>query len=78
MILTGRKLEEFGRTLYGEVWVSVMSKKLKVAKRTVLRWKDDERAMPTDMQTTLVELIDDQIAQLGEKRGILLEDLDVF
>lgn len=69
MILTGQKFEEIGRTLYGDVWVSVLSKKLHRTKRTVMRWRDD--APPPELRQQLIDLIDEQFAFLGDCRNEL-------
>lgn len=71
MILTGQKLEEMGKALYGDVWVSVLSKKLKCSKRTVMRWRSHTRAMPPDMRDCLLALLDDQINLLAFHRNVL-------
>jgi hypothetical protein len=76
MILTGPKLESIGRALYGEVWVSVLSKRLGRAKRTIMRWRDNQRALPKALQLSLIDLIDDRLAELGEYRGQLAETFD--
>lgn len=76
MILTGRKLEEIGRALYGDVWVSVLSRRLACAKRTVMRWRSEETAIPVDLRQSLVDMIDEQFAVLAEKRDYLLARMD--
>lgn len=76
MILTGKKLEEIGRALYGDVWVSVLSKKLDCSKRTVMRWRSENTAIPFDLRESLVDMIDEQFAVLGEKRDYLVAPMD--
>lgn len=74
MILTGRKFEEIGKALYGDVWVSVLGQKLKRTKRTIMRWRDD--SPPPPIRQALLDLIDEQFAILGEKRSALAENFD--
>lgn len=74
MILTGKKLQEFGQALYGPIWVSVLSRKLHRTKRTIMRWRD--KAPPGDTRQQLLDLIDEQFAVLGEKRSELAAHWD--
>lgn len=76
MILTGPKLEEIGKALYGPVWVSMLSKKLRCTKRTVMRRAGNPRAMPAEMQRALIDLIDEQFSILAEKRDMLAQTFD--
>jgi hypothetical protein len=78
MVLTGKKLEEVGRALYGDIWVSVLSRRLACAKRTVMRWRSEDTALPVDLRQSLVDLIDEQFAVLAEKRDYLLAPMDDF
>lgn len=65
MILTGLKLQEIGRHLYGAEWASVLASRLRMSKKTVFRWRDSERAIPPKLRDQLSELIDDQLATLA-------------
>ncbi|HCE09753.1 MAG TPA: hypothetical protein DEQ40_14365 [Oxalobacteraceae bacterium] len=76
MILTGRKLEEIGHALYGEIWVSMLSRKLKRSKRTVMRWRSGDFGIPAKMRQQLVDMIDEQFAVLAEKRDYLMTPTD--
>lgn len=71
MILTGTMLEEIGISLYGDVWVSALSKKLRRSKRTIMRWRDSQRGLPMETRRLLLDLVESQIALLAEKRDIL-------
>lgn len=76
MILTGPKFEEIGKALYGDVWVSAMAKRLKRAKRTVMRWRDGSSPIPPPIRQGLLDMIDEKFAILGEKRSQLSEIFD--
>lgn len=66
MILTGAKLEEIGKALYGDSWAMVLALRLRKSRKTVWRWRDSERAIPPDLRLQLVELIADQQAMLDK------------
>lgn len=66
MILTGGKLEEIGKALYGDSWAMVLALRLRKSRKTVWRWRDSERAIPLDLRHQLVELIADQQAMLDK------------
>lgn len=76
LILTGRKFEEIGRAIYGDVWVSMLAKRLRRTKRTIMRWRDGPAAPPPVVRQALIDLIDEQFAILGDKRSQLAEVFD--
>lgn len=76
MILTGAKLEEIGKALYGEIWVSVLSRKLGRCKRTIMRMRDEDGPLPLDLRRHMMDLIDEQFAILAEKRDMLAAVFD--
>lgn len=72
IILTGRKLEEIGRALFGADWQTPMAAKFRKSVRTVRRWANDDVAKPAELRVQLVVLIEDQLhalAQLHEELG---------
>jgi len=76
VILTGPKLEEFGRALYGDIWLSSLSKRLRRSKRTILRWRNSGCGLPKELQRALIEIIDDQISIPGDVRSQIAETFD--
>ncbi len=76
MILTGAKLEEIGRDVWGETWVALLAKRLKVSKRTVQRWRNEDHAMPANLRRSLLDMVETQMAILGERRNMLAEGFD--
>lgn len=75
MILTGRKLEEIGLTLYGRYWPSIICKRLRRARRTIFKLRDEETVAWPGIKEQLAELIDDQMATLAALRDELREDV---
>jgi len=73
MILTGAKLEEIGKALYGDSWALVLAGRLRKSRKTVWRWRDSERAIPPDLRGKLAELIDDQLNTLSAHANELRE-----
>ncbi len=76
MIMSGQKLEEFGRALYGDIWLSTLARKLKRSKRTILRWRNGDAGLSKELQLALIDLIDERFAVLGEKREQLAKTFD--
>jgi len=76
MILTGRKLEEIGMSLYGDNWPSVMAARLKKARKTLFRYRD--KAPPAEMKQQLAALVEDQLATLAAHLEELREDATEF
>ncbi len=75
-VLTGKLLQETALDVWGEAWVAVLAKKLKVSKRTIQRWRNEDNAMPADLRRNLLDLIETQLAILGERRNLLAEQWD--
>lgn len=75
-VLTGKFLQETAKDIWGENWIAILSRRLQVSKRTVQRWRDDQRAMPADLRRSLLDVIETQIAILGERRNLLAETWD--
>lgn len=73
MILTGRKLEEIGKALYGRTWPTIMAPRLRRARRTLFKWRDEESAIDPGLRDQLAELLDDQLATLAALRDELKE-----
>lgn len=76
MILTGSKLQEFGYALYGQVWIAVLSRKLRRSKRTIMRWRDSPGGLPIDLQRHLLEMMDEQMRVLADKRSQIAATFD--
>ncbi|WP_298800144.1 hypothetical protein [uncultured Devosia sp.] len=76
MILTGSKLQEIGLALYGDSWPSVMAHRLKKHRRTIFRWRDD--SPPAELKRELLQLVENQIAELGALYEELREDVGAF
>jgi hypothetical protein len=72
MILTGRLLQETAKDVWGDNWVAILAKRLKVSKRTIQRWRNEENAMPADLRRSLLDMIETQLAILGERRNLLI------
>lgn len=76
MILTGAKLEEFGRKLWGDVWVSVLSKKLNRDKKFVMRLKAKKAGLSLDFQRQLLDMALEQLRSVGEVTNALSSTFD--
>lgn len=63
-VLTANMLVEMGQSLYGDEWEVTLARRLKVSRRTVMRWRDEECAMPAGLFTVLEALVEQQIAAL--------------
>ena len=73
MILTGSKLQEIGKALYGDSWPSILGKRLKKSRKTIFRYREGA-PMPSDLKRQLAQLVEDQIAELGQHHQKLTED----
>lgn len=73
MILTGAKLEEIGKALYGRSWPTIMAKRLRRGRRTLFDYRDSKTGMDQNFRQQLEELIDDQMATLASLRAELSE-----
>lgn len=71
MILTGAKLEEFGRAIWGEVWVARLSERLKLARRTLWRKRHSPTGLPLSWQRQLLDCVDEQIKAQEERLRVL-------
>lgn len=78
MILTGEKLEEFGRALWPGNWVSRLAARLACSRRTVQRMRDTKGALPKELQRTLLEMCDHQIKELETRLVTIGEWRDRF
>lgn len=76
MILTGAKLEEIGKALYGDGWLGVVALKIRRSKRTIMRWRDSPCGMDTEMRQQLIDMLDEQSAVLGRHRSDLAAIFD--
>lgn len=54
--MTPARLAEIGRALYGPRWQSELARAVGVQYRAVRRWMTGERAIPSRLETELVEL----------------------
>lgn len=73
MILTGRKLEEIGKALYGAHWPSIMARRLRKGRRTLFNYRDETTGMDPAMRRALEALLDDQMAMLANMKAELAE-----
>lgn len=66
IILTGRKLEEIGRAVFGDDWQTPMGARLRKSARTIRRWANDRVAKPPELRAQLVAIIEDQMHTLAQ------------
>jgi hypothetical protein len=76
VILTGQKLEEFGRKLWGDVWISVLSKKLNRNKKFIMRLRDRKTGLSLEFQRQLLDLGLEQLRAVGEVTNELAGTFD--
>lgn len=65
MILTGQKLEEFGKAVWGDDWIAFVSKRLRLSRKTLARYRDGDRGMPPDFIAEFDALIEHQLSITG-------------
>lgn len=73
MILTGAKLEEIGKALYGVTWPSIMARRLRKSRRMMFNYRGTPTGMGPAMRRQIEALIDDQMALLANYRAELSE-----
>jgi hypothetical protein len=73
VILTGDKLEQIGKALYGASWPTIMADRLKKSRRTIFNYRDSPRGMDQTFRRQIEHLIDDQMATLANLRAELAE-----
>lgn len=74
MILTGRKLEEIGRALYGSGWAAILAERLDRTRQTVNNWRGGA-PMPKELKVELSDTVEHQIDVLTAYWRDLTEDL---
>lgn len=75
VILTGAKLEEIGRALYGDNWPSVLANRLRRSRMTIFRWRDSPRALGKSVKRELAELIEEQMLALSDYANDIREEM---
>lgn len=71
MILTGAKLEEFGKAVWGDYWMAKLARRLDLATRTLARKRKSKTGLPISWQRTLLDSADEQIRVQEERLRIL-------
>ena len=71
MILTGQKLEEFGRAIWGEFWIARMAERLGLSRRTIMRKRSCEMGLSISWQLELLDMADQQIKIQEERLRVL-------
>lgn len=61
MILTGEKLEEMGRAIWGREWPSVLADRLDRARQTLFNWRDRPTGLPANIRRELLTIAEDQL-----------------
>lgn len=69
LLFTPADLRDFGMALFGDDWEGTLAARLKVARRTINRWRDGETALPANLRAVLDALAEQQIALLEAQRA---------
>lgn len=75
MILTGDKLDEMGRAVWGANWPSVLAARLKKSRMTLFRWRARRTGHSRQVKRQLLALAEDQLAITAEYVNDLKADL---
>lgn len=75
MILTGAKLDEMGRAIWGADWPSTLARRLKRSRQTLFNWRDKPIGLSTEIKRELLAVAEDQLATVAEYVNALKEDL---
>lgn len=75
-VLTGKLLQETAKDVWGDNWIAILSKRLHLSKRTIQRYRDEISPMSPEFRSALLEMIETQMAILGERRNLLAQEWD--
>lgn len=76
MILTGAKLDEMCRAIWGADWKSVVSGRLSMSRQRLHRKSQSLTGLPTDIKRELLEVVEDQLALVAQYAQELREDVN--
>lgn len=65
MILTPKKLDEYGTAIWGADWIAIVAKKLHIARKTIHRYKIGERGIPPSFVAAFDQIIENHLSILG-------------
>lgn len=60
-VLTGKLLDETARAVWGDDWIAIVSERLHRARRTLQRYRDEERNIPPDFRAAFERMVEDQM-----------------
>lgn len=75
MILTGSKLEEYGRALWGKSWMAVLGKRLAKTRQTIHGRSKSKVGLPKAFKRQLLAAAEDQLATVNQIVNDLREDV---
>lgn len=75
MILTGDKLDEMGRAVWGANWPSVLARRLKKSRQTLFDWRNRPTGHSREVKQQLLDVAEDQLATVAAYVQELREDL---
>jgi hypothetical protein len=75
MILTGDKLDEIGRAVWGAHWPSVLAARLERSRWTLFDWRKRPTGHPKAVKRALLKATEDQLAIVAAYVEELREDV---
>lgn len=75
-ILTGAKLAEMGEAVWGQEWASILAARLRKARKTIYRWRDD--GPPAAARAQIEAALEDQLALVARYHDELKAEGDEF
>lgn len=75
MILTGEKLDEMARAIWGKDWPSVLARRLKKSRQTLFNWRNRPTGHSKDTKRVLLAATEEQLVIISQYVQELREDV---